>query len=94
MSAGPASPTGGGGGGGYSPLEEPSRRAHVRRCLCVRRSSCLLAGYTACYLLYVALGACVFSYLEQPGEQLLQQRLEQDVRMFLASYSCVPGGSR
>ena len=88
MSPPPPSPP-----GAYSPLHDPCPRAHVRRCLCLRRSSCLLACYTVFYLLYVALGACVFSYLEQPGEQLLQQRLEQDVRMFLASYSCVPGES-
>ncbi|XP_043231076.1 potassium channel subfamily K member 6-like [Amphibalanus amphitrite] len=81
----PASPP-----GPYSPLHEPCRRAHVRRCMCVRRSSCLLAGYTVFYLLYVALGAWVFSYLEQPAEQRLQQRLEEDVRTFLASYNCVP----
>ncbi|XP_037073548.1 potassium channel subfamily K member 6-like [Pollicipes pollicipes] len=74
----------------YSWLDEPGQRAHVRRCLCVRRSSCLLACYTAFYLLYVALGALVFSYLEQPAEMILKEQLTRDIQLFLSSYQCVP----
>ena len=68
-----------------------SARAHVSRCLCLRRSTCLLTLGTCLYLAWLAAGAAVFSFLEQPAENELRRRLTQNVGEFLQQHQCVPG---
>ena len=81
----------------YVPLEDSragTPRAHVRRCLCLRRSTCLLLLGTCLYVAWLAAGAAVFSFLEQPVEDRLRRELTERIGQFLEQNECVPGASR
>jgi len=82
------------GVGERSPLlGRQGEAAHVRRCLCVRRSTGLLVTYTLLYVGLLAAAACLFSWLESPPEEQLRRQVEGKVAEFLEQYSCVPESS-
>nr|CAD7597039.1 unnamed protein product [Timema genevievae] len=66
-------------------------RAHVRQVLGVRRSSALLLVYVMFYLVYLVTGGLVFTAMEAPEEQKLQNMLSKSRRLFLDNYPCVSG---
>ncbi|XP_043212872.1 potassium channel subfamily K member 6-like, partial [Amphibalanus amphitrite] len=79
--------------GHYVPLDDSrsgAPRAHVRRCLCLRRSTCLLLLGTCLYVAWLAAGAAVFSFLEQPAEDRLRSQLNERISQFLEDNQCVP----